>query len=262
MENEKEASSQAQKHTADSFGLTYYFFKPDLDDHSCSFRIGSFLTEKMNRKRVMEILKEHALSMDSLAEFLSFFRQIPQLEVPRLFERTLLALTRDVFGDQAVLERFPGTLQHRTPEETQSKTNELADTIENFYRLENQMMDAVSRGDCEEALSAFRTQERLIFIPRSADKVIAYHSKLTVLNVLCRKAVEKAGVHPVHIDAISSRISCQITTTRSITMLHTRQILHAAELLRSTSRFVKKSPINADRVISPILQNCLSSVSV
>lgn len=93
------------------------------------------------------------------------------------------------------------------------------DTIENFYMLENQLMEAVSQGDSEKALSAFRTQEHLTFFPRSVDEVVDYHGKLTVLNVLCRKAIEKAGVHPIHIDTISSRISRQVITEESVSIL-------------------------------------------
>lgn len=167
----------------------------------------------------MKGIVNHEKSRDSFTDFNSFYEQVPQLENPALYKRALLALSRDVFGNQVALKRFPGALLQNIPVQKRSEENKIADTIEDFYHLENQMMEAVSRGDAETALSVSRMQELLTFIPRSTDEIVTYHGKLVVLNVLCRKAIEKGGVHPVHIDAISSRISRQIMATDSLPVL-------------------------------------------
>lgn len=234
----------------DSFQLTYYFFKTDLEGRLRFFRIGPFLTEKMNRKRITDILKKNGLPMDFLAGFTSYYGQFVPLEAPELFERTLLALTREVFGKQVCLERFPGTLLSCAPAEQQPETCVMDDTIENFYILENQLMEAVSQGDSEKALSAFRTQEHLTFFPRSVDEVVDYHGKLTVLNVLCRKAIEKAGVHPIHIDTISSRISRQVITEESVSILRGMSEKIIQEYCRFAAEYASKK-------YHPLVESCI-----
>lgn len=80
------------------------------------------------------------------------------------------------------------------------------------YRVENRLLDAVTNGNLEEALmynNRFRalTTEYQHF--SDLNMVSAY---LMSFNTLLRKAIDKAGIHPIFIDHISSQFTKKILT--------------------------------------------------
>ena len=73
------------------------------------------------------------------------------------------------------------------------------------------------------------------------------------MNTLFRKAAETGGVHPVHIDSISSDFAKKIETTRSLEAIYKLM----PEILRSYCRLVKKQSV---KKYSPLVQKAIMKI--
>lgn len=82
--------------------------------------------------------------------------------------------------------------------------------IEKRYTSENELMSAVTSGDETEAVKALRKLLSFSFENRFSGSPQRRRHGLIIMNTLLRKAIEKAGVHPYHIDSVSRRFADRI----------------------------------------------------
>lgn len=119
--------------------------------------------------------------------------------------------------------------------------------MENRYSFENELIQAVSRGQQHKEMmltSAFNDQ---LFEKRLADPLRNAKNYCIIMNTLLRKAAEQGGVHPIYIDRMSSKFASAIETCSS-----TKE---SSELMKdmfsSYCRLVYKHSV---RKFSPIVQ--------
>ena len=79
--------------------------------------------------------------------------------------------------------------------------------IEERYALEELLMNAVSVGDTKNALEYQRRFRKHPLVPRTDDLVRNSQNMMIILNTLLRKAAQAGGVHPLHIDRLSTQIA-------------------------------------------------------
>lgn len=236
-----------QHHTApdkliriqDSFHVCYYFYKtPTLSsDGKLYFCIGPILHEDISEKKLSDILTLNHIPDSLRAELYRFYNQIPIPANPSVFESTLLAVTQALFGEKLSFTTLPSDYL-RVPESGAGAddSRHFTDTIENIYRLENAMMDAIAIGDEASALDYYDLEMKLTFRPRPVNPLHSKISGIIVFNTLCRKAIEKGGVHPIYIDEISRRYSIEInnaTSTGALDGIQTRIIHDYCELVKA-----------------------------
>ncbi len=86
--------------------------------------------------------------------------------------------------------------------------------IEQRYNLENQLLTAVENGNVTEALSILNEMNVSVSgLRRVKDDISNEQYKAFLINTLCRKAGEKAGISLIHIDEISERYASIIDQT-------------------------------------------------
>lgn len=88
--------------------------------------------------------------------------------------------------------------------------------VEERMRCENQFLEAVEQGDEPKAMLAFAALEKYSLEKRNSDSLRNGKNALIILNVLLRKAVERAGVHPYYIDELSSSFARRIEAARNM----------------------------------------------
>lgn len=96
--------------------------------------------------------------------------------------------------------------------------------VEQRYRLEDELMRLVSQGDAEsvhELLARLATWSVMDRAP--GNELRSQKNALIVLNTLCRKAIERGGVHPLHIHNVSQRSAVAIERARTIESLVQRE---------------------------------------
>lgn len=91
--------------------------------------------------------------------------------------------------------------------------------IEERYRYEDLMLDAVRAGDTEKVFEISRKFHTLRMKPRSEDTLRDTKNKMVIWNTLLRKAAQDANVHPVYIDQISEGFAKQIENCGHVTEL-------------------------------------------
>ena len=213
----KHVSSTHLLKIKDSFEMYYYFYKTDYPyyDGTLFFCIGPALDNRISEKHILDIIEENSLSRLLTPELIKFYGQLPVKQDIHIFEQTIMAVYSGIFGRELILSELSGNaLSYEKQDFTEPSllSSKVADTVESFYRLENLMMDAISSGNAQEALSAYSQQNNLTFAPRPGDPVENLRRRYIILNVLCRKAIEKGGVHPVYIDSISSNFAIRVAS--------------------------------------------------
>ncbi len=85
--------------------------------------------------------------------------------------------------------------------------------IEERYQNENDIMDAVTKGDAERAFNLWKQRRRFRYSNnRYFGEIQEKRNGLIIFNVLLRKAIERAQVHPYFIDQLSAQCYSRIST--------------------------------------------------
>lgn len=143
------------------------------------------------------------------------------------------------YVDYAIPDRYEPipltSINHEEQENTLSLT-----ALEHNYARENQLMDAVSKGKLHlltaVASSVFNNGAK----QRLNDSLRDCKNYLIILKTLLRKAAEYGGVHPLHIDKLSSRFAGQIENVHTIKQVQNLQ----EEMIRGFCQLVKQHSLN------------------
>jgi len=126
--------------------------------------------------------------------------------------------------------------------------------IEERYRNEEAMLQAVSDGDAEKAL---RCVARYTYRPeeRARDPLRNIKNYAIVLNTLLRKAAERGFVHPAHLDAASADFARRIENAAG-----SPELGRLVELMiRRYSGLVQTHSL---RGFSPLIRNVINAVDL
>lgn len=240
----------------DNFYSHYVIFKhPDLADSY--FYIGPFLTRTADDAFLSEIILKNHLSENMLDSLRTYYNTIPEIEM-----RTIIATINTIGsylygGPESYLVHFitenwgPNDVSYEftsTPELYLSM-----DVMEERYRMENELLDAISRGDRRNALKSFHAFSTTRFESRTEDLVRDSKNRLVILNTLCRKAAEKSFVHPIYLNEISTDYALQIESSSSVENLNAlmldmirrycllvqnQSMLHYSPVIRKTLNYI------------------------
>lgn len=89
-----------------------------------------------------------------------------------------------------------------------------SEMIEQRYEKEDAFLLAITQGDITKATLLMGEMSNLRYEAKTKDSLREAKNRVTTLNVLCRKAVQKARVHPAHIDDVSATIGARIEASR------------------------------------------------
>ena len=110
--------------------------------------------------------------------------------------------------------------------------------MEKRYELENQLMNAISLGQINKSNQLLKLFGSLSFEKRVPDAIRDFKNYLIVMNTILRKSAEKGGVHPLHIDTMSSTFAKkieQLSTISSGSILLNEMFKDYCELVRNHS---------------------------
>lgn len=88
--------------------------------------------------------------------------------------------------------------------------------LEDRYERENQLLQAISRGQAHRAETLFAGFDPMALQERSASPLRNIKNYAVICNTLFRKSAEIGGVHPLYIDQYSSRFAIQIEQSASV----------------------------------------------
>ena len=146
----------------------------------------------------------------------------------------------------------PPILQYDT-HDSLGQNREIAETIELRYQGEQNLMDAISRGDYTAAKEYLNQTGSYGLEQRLADTIRDKKNYLIIFNTLCRKAAQYGGVHPVYLDELSSRFAIQLETLHNVSKLDAMQ----GEMVYKYSLLVQN---HSTRSYSPVIQKAVDFI--
>jgi len=249
---------------ADSKGHTIYLAQDDfsfrysyliLPDTGEVFLAGPYLTEEMNDRQIMQMLEKRGIPASSFTSVRNFIGNITVLHDENLLLTALCTLGETIWGDANAYELqrvnrerliyradFPETIQNHSLMEASDFR-----VMEERYKTERQLMHLISQGHTHRAQMIVSQLSQINVENRTADWLRNLKNYGVVFNTLARKAVEEGGVHPLHIDKLSSQMARRLENVRTIeecrqlftTMVHKYCLLVKNHSMKSYSLLVQ-----------------------
>lgn len=177
--------------------------------------IGPFSSRQNTVTDLMDILQKNEISAALLSEVTVFYDSIPVVENTVALECLVQCLASGLFHQEFHVIRLPeydtvllgNTGQLRNV--TEDPAIALA-SIEERYREENKLLEAVKAGDYDRARAQYIKFITYQIQPRADNPVRNQQHMAVILNTLFRKTVEQGGVHPLYIDDISTKFAVMI----------------------------------------------------
>ena len=207
--------------------------------------IGPYLPAQPARSRIMEWAERNCIGPAQLKLLESYYNNIPILsDASHLFALVDTFAERlwgpgnvqveDISQDVAPIV---STLIKRTPSEDEDTLLDMR-TMELRYQYENELMEAVAKGQLHKADLLLNNFSSFSFEQRVADPVRNAKNYCIIMNTLLRKAAERGGVHPIYINKTSSAFAQrieQLHTMEAIPVLMTDMFRDYCRLVRQHS---------------------------
>lgn len=242
----------------DQFTLLYMVFALPMPKEQQVVLIGPYLHHPIEAEKVLEISEQNGISPQQQKVILDFFSSVPVLG-----EDSALFLLLDAFCErlwQGSYEIVDVQQQTQLPETIAiSGEREIDDTFLNMknmerrYMFENEMMDAVMMGYEHKVRQLLSGISENAFEKRLTDPIRNVKNYGVIMNTLLRKAAERGGVHPFHLDRISSQYAIEIEKISSVQQ--SRQLM--SEMFREYCHLVKT---HRNREFSPVIRQAVTVI--
>ncbi|MBQ8740500.1 MAG: helix-turn-helix transcriptional regulator [Clostridia bacterium] len=248
-----------------SFGLCYVFLKlPEFQDEKV-LSIGPYFLEFPQPKTLLEISEKYNIPPQRYKLLETFFGNIPCIaENSHLFV-LLDSFAEHIWGKSTfalldINESFLVKNQLIQPDIQGGAEDILINMklMEERYAAENEMMCAVSQGQLYKAANLLSSFESMPFEKRLDDPLRNLKNYGIIMNTLLRKAAEQGGVHPMHLNEISSSYAKRIEQMPTVAaaqklmseMYHSYCLLVQKQKTDKFSSLVRKAVLMIDADIS------------
>lgn len=241
--------------TTDEFFRTYlYLLLPETAEKTVLL-IGPYFSEQLSQKTLLELGEQNGLSPKMQKYVFEYFASIPVLS-----ETSLLLLMLESFCEHiwqtssyAVIDvesepRAPVSLIHGKADSDRFEDNLVnMKVLENRYAFENEILQAVTKGQMHKEKQLFAAISQDVFEMRTTSPLRNTKNYGIIMNTLLRKAAERGGVHPAYLDRVSSDFAIKI---EQMSLLSEAPSL-MQEMFVSYCRLVRKHSIKR---YSPVVQ--------
>lgn len=208
-------------HLIDPVGCNYIFFA--LPEESRKVVVGPYLTRDLTNEAVLEMTEQLGLPLQTSRQLSDYFALLPVFPDTSVLTALVSAMGETLWGSVDAFETIdlnrPLALQSMPVNPALWEEGQLAlrmKSIQTRYDYENAMIDAVSKGLLQRVEMITSRISQLNFEKRMADPLRNVKNYCIICNTLLRKAAEQGGVHPLHVDQISSRYAVQIENKATI----------------------------------------------
>ena len=202
----------------DAFGLDYNILRlpvpgSDIEQYVV---IGPYIDEK-DRPDAVQIVSKMELELYQVQVLKDYYYGTI---VTTNLEQVIYAMVRMLFTEVDWEIGKTGINLHEANQNLQVRIqsdNKLSmEIVEERYRCEKKVLEAVSQGDVAKVELAMSDLAKYRIEIRNSDNLRDSKNSMIIMNVLFRKAVESAGVHPYYIDELSTSIAKRIETARNM----------------------------------------------
>lgn len=207
----------------DPFDCRYTFLRLPEAAQEVILIIGPYLPALPARARILEWAEHNNVSPAQLKLLESYYNNVPILPDTSHLFALIDAFAERIWGpcgitvediDQDVTPVIPMLIKKASSEDEETLLD--MKTMELRYQYENDMMEAVAKGQVHKADLLMTNFTTFSFEQRVADPVRNAKNYCIIMNTLLRKAAERGGVHPMYIDKTSSSIALRIEQVHSL----------------------------------------------
>ena len=231
----------------DVFSCTYLFLLlPEIENEEVLL-IGPYITKEIESKSIMEYCEKFGLSPGYEKILEDYYGSIPLIaENSAVFSMIdtfaqLIWGSSDFTVNEIEQKASASFLSERANSDSAlaSGTQLSAEIIEKRYSIENELLRAVSHGQLHKAEAALSGLSVTRLEQRSSDPLRNLKNYCIIMNTLLRKAAESGGVHPIHLDRLSSSFAKKIESAPS-----TQSANHLIfDMIRAYCRLVKNKSV-------------------
>lgn len=206
-----------------------YFLTDYFDTEYCIMRIpeeesaygdfiilGPYRDMLYTELQIRELMDQRKIPVDYANELKEYYHAVPAVEAIDQWREACNTLYHTLCHDRPIQVQYivSESLEKEFHQETYK--DELSfKMIEERYAAEAEIMKAITNGNMEEALSCLAKLGKFKLPVRYKDPVRNIRNGLISMNTLWRKAAEMGGVHPAHVDALSTQLAKRIETVSS-----------------------------------------------
>ncbi|MBE6765807.1 MAG: AraC family transcriptional regulator [Ruminococcaceae bacterium] len=229
----------------DPLSLSYiYFILPEDSKKSILF-IGPYNRSRLTSRQLMEIAERFSISPKNQRYLNEYYNSIPILgENSHVFAmldafcehiwRSPSFSIVDTDSEWKTSSSIPIGLSASSEDFDDVLMNMMA--METRYRFENELIQAVSLGQLHKDSMIFSMISDQAIERRNSDPIRNMKNYCIIMNTLSRKAAESGGVHPMHIDKVSTSFALKIEQMTS----PAEGVTLMKEMFRSYCRLVRK----------------------
>lgn len=196
----------------DQFMCSYIYFQLPRAMQSTAVVIGPYLTVDPTRAMILEQAERLALPVQDIAQQADYYAALPVYNDPTAIMALVTSFGELLWGDAEGFEVVDLNYDHfadvpvpRTAEAPIEHKNILQQMkqMEERYAYENELMDIVSKGLTHRAEVMMSSVSQLNYQQRLPDPLRNMKNYCIICNTILRKAAERGGVHPLHLDRMS-----------------------------------------------------------
>jgi len=229
-------------HVTDNWGCSYnWMLLPETGE---VLVVGPYFLEEHTESDLMTLLDRYRLPPQLLPTLKNYCSTIPLLRESNLMVMLLTALGEAIWGSKEAFSLRQISISSFYPDDVPTSDRhahfEAMDIrlLQARYESEHRLMQAVTQGKPRQALHLISRAQEHLLERRNTDHVRNFKNYGIVLNTLLRKAAEAGGVHPLHLDRLSSRCAKDIETcltTAEVYAQFLRMVEDYANLVRTHS---------------------------
>jgi len=251
-----ELAPQTLYKTTNRFSLCYNYLSFNVEGETRILIVGPYLSAPLSSSDILEIAEKNGAPIGSIKYVNEFYAGIQVLPPDDHLFIFLSAFCEHLWDTKnfSVIDLTETREAALIPEADEGEKRNDFDSVlinmklmEKRYRFENEIMDAVAQGQIHKEAQLFSAFSEQHFEKRVSDPLRNAKNYSIIMNTLLRKAAEKGGVHPMHLDHLSSSFALRIESLAS----HTDHFELMLEMFRAYCRLVRKHTMQG---LSPIVR--------
>jgi len=232
----------------DAYSSNYIFMILPDTDKKTALMIGPYMLFEMSSRQLMEQSEKYGIDPRQLRQMEKYYAHIPVIDDEMPLFNMANTLAESLWGEGSeydivdINRDMPGAiseLPYISEGEYEQDMSLQMKLMESRYEYENQLMDAVAKGLSHRAEKMLSQASEKYLEQRGANPLRSIKNYCIICNTLMRKAAERGGVHPLHLDETSSEFAKKIEAFTDME----RGSRLMAEMARAYCRLVRKSSI-------------------
>lgn len=250
----------------DEYHFNYMFMQLPNQEIPSYLIIGPYTLKPFTDTEILDKVQQFAIPVEQFWSFKKCYSHVPLISDSSIFFTIINSFAEKLWGsmddyvlkDLVSLGEASNNKMLSSDDYSSDELSKAMGLLEEKYAAENELMQMISHGQLHKIEMYFNQIDFRSEEQRLADPVRNAKNYAIILNTLLRKATEEGGVHPIHIDKISSMFAKKIemqTSEKGISMLFKEMARKYAltvknHSLKGYSKMVRRVMIQVDTDLS------------